>query len=1238
MADPGASRSINPKGLAQFFTFGQLMGEDTLLSDVTILPAAGLLAFDAREDRLEVEHYWQLGEGQGGASTNPAEMLDRIDDAFGRAVERRITGAKHYGISLSGGMDSRTILGAIPPGRIPLKTVSLGMEGSIDVLAAQAMSRIAGCELSTYQLDRGFLSHFEEHLSRMVRLTDGHYLGQCITMPTLPLYRELGIDVLLRGHAGELMHMDKAYNFSMDPSAFTLVDERELKSWLFGRMRAFLREETDSPLFTPAYQESIEPMARASLGEVLCSSRYLNEPAQRIAHVFLTQRLRREMSLSMVEFNSVVETRLPFLDNDLVDLLFAMPPERKLGETIQAHILRHRMPAFLGIPNANTGARIGAGRLARTIARTRLKVFGKLGLPGYQPYERLGLWLRQDLRPAGRAAALDRSLSRSRHLPPRGPANGCPGAFERPPQSFLSDHGGDDLRAGSAHADRPDRWIRLVGRVLAPSDPRPDPCDRRGDEPSMSVTSLDPGDATVAGETISTEARPRTGATKPSATSRRTIGLVGAGYIAEYHILALRERESVEIVGVCDPNRPRAEAVRRRWDLPYASDSLANLIRDRRPDVVHILVPPQFHFEVAEQALEAGVHVLLEKPMALRAEECDRLIRLAGANGLRLGVNHNAVYHPLYRRLLDDLAARKLGAIEHVVSFNNLPLAQLEAGDHDHWMFRHPENVLFEQGPHPMSQICGLLGAVRDVSGRGSRDRRLRNGGLFHSAWQFEMECERGPASLYMAFGRPFPEAWLHVLGEDGSVRIDLLNDTYVLDRRTKYIDPVDTVLRPIGQAAQAACGGVRKFVRYGMSTLRLTGRSDAYYEGMRDSIASFYDDFRTDEAQGESARLGGMVIDGLERAAAAHRAHRAATPEPPPARSPEPVASPPAVPATPERDTGEILVLGGTGFIGRRLVRALVEAGHPVRLLARRPALVPALAGGAERLSVVPGDIRDPADVRRAVAGCRTVIHLVAGAPTDWEEHRLLFVEGTRHVAEACLQEGVAQLLFASTIATYNLGRGGAVITESTPLDDRPERRNLYTRAKIACERLLMDLHRTRGLPVTIFRPGVVIGPGSPPEHIGVGQWAGRTQCISWGRGRVPIPFVLVDDVVSAFIAALGRPELAGQSFNLVGDVRLTAREYIAALREVFGRDIQAHYQPIASWMAVDVLKWSIKALARKPDNEFPSYRDLASRSSVSQFDCTRTKQTLGWQPVADRDRFIDLGLRRTAAGDLRA
>jgi asparagine synthase (glutamine-hydrolysing) len=109
--------------------------------------------------------------------------------------------------------------------------------------------------------------------------------------------------------------------------------------------------------------------------------------------------LRRETALSLMEFGSVVETRLPYLDSDLIELLLAAPPRLKLGDTIQTYILRRHRPVFLDVVNTNTGARLGAGRLERLAAKARMKILAKLGVKGYQPYERLGLWLRRELRP-----------------------------------------------------------------------------------------------------------------------------------------------------------------------------------------------------------------------------------------------------------------------------------------------------------------------------------------------------------------------------------------------------------------------------------------------------------------------------------------------------------------------------------------------------------------------------------------------------------------------------------------------------------------------------------------------------------------------------------------------------------------------------------------------------------------------------------------------------------------------
>jgi asparagine synthase (glutamine-hydrolysing) len=411
LADPAVSRRTSLRGLAQFMTFGQPLGEDTLLEGVRLLPAAGVLTYDAGTGRVTLDRYWRL-TGRPAARTT-AETLDRIDAAFTRAVERCAADADGLGLSLSGGMDARTILAvAARPGR-SLTTLSLGVDGSMDHRSAAAMAGLVGCPHHRVVLDEQFLRQYEAHLRRMVRLTDGQYMCQCIVMPTLPVYRDLGIRVLLRGHAGELMHMTKAYNFSVDRQALAVRDTAGLTDWLWRRLQAFMLDGTDGRLFAPAYRGEVEALARESLGDAVAETAGTEPPAHRIWQTFLSQRLRRETAQSLVEFDSVVETRLPYLDNELVEELFAAPPELKLGDAIQAHILRRRRPEFLRVVNVNTGTVVGAGRVRRAVCNFRRRVLSKLGVKGYQPYERLGLWLRRELRPlVERLLLSDRCLGR----------------------------------------------------------------------------------------------------------------------------------------------------------------------------------------------------------------------------------------------------------------------------------------------------------------------------------------------------------------------------------------------------------------------------------------------------------------------------------------------------------------------------------------------------------------------------------------------------------------------------------------------------------------------------------------------------------------------------------------------------------------------------------------------------------------------------------------------------------
>jgi asparagine synthase (glutamine-hydrolysing) len=413
LADGDVPRRQNLRGLAQFFTFGQFLAEDTLLEAVQVLPAAGWLVYEPATGEVSIDRYWRLSEWATQETLNAHEWLRRIDEAFGRAVERRTSGTSNLGLALSGGLDARSVLAAIDHDRVSVQSVCLGVDGSLDHRSAARMAEVVGCRHHRFVLGEGFLSRFEEHLRTMVNLTDGHYLDQCIVLPTLPLYRELGIDVLLRGHAGELMHMNKAYNFSLDATALAIRSEAELQSWLLRHLSAYMLDNVSGDLLCQASREEVDNLARESLLGCLQESAGGEPELQRIWHLFVSQRLRRETAASLAMFGSVVTTRVPFLDRDLTPLLMAAPTELKVGDQIQSYILAKRRPEFMQVINANTGTTPGAGPWRQRVATFKLKVLAKLGAKGYQPYERLGLWLRRELKGLVRDVLLnDRCLGR----------------------------------------------------------------------------------------------------------------------------------------------------------------------------------------------------------------------------------------------------------------------------------------------------------------------------------------------------------------------------------------------------------------------------------------------------------------------------------------------------------------------------------------------------------------------------------------------------------------------------------------------------------------------------------------------------------------------------------------------------------------------------------------------------------------------------------------------------------
>jgi len=614
--------------------------------------------------------------------------------------------------------------------------------------------------------------------------------------------------------------------------------------------------------------------------------------------------------------------------------------------------------------------------------------------------------------------------------------------------------------------------------------------------------------------------------------------------------------------------------------------------------------------------------LLVEKPLVLDSAEARTLADLAREKGLPLGVNHNAVYHPAFARLLRRVRRGVIGKLDHVQVTLSVPLRQLDAGDFSHWMFAAPRNIVFEQGPHPFAQLHELVGRVRSAQVTRLGTRELLPGQVFHDRWLVAAKGERATAEVLLSFGSAFTRSTVQALGSDGSVQADLHHDQVEVETKTQWIEFWNTVVAGFRRGLGLQWGALVGLAGYAGQTLGLCERKDHFYVGMRGSIRAFHRALRAGEDPPQDGETAARVLEGCEAATAGASAEAAPSldgGEPPPARP------------------GEVVVLGANGFLGRRVVAGLLEEGRPVTAVVRRlhslpPVITEGVRAGSIRL--LRADLADADATRRALAGAATVVHLATGGGDTWEAVERSMVRGTVDVAEACLDAGVGRLVYVSSIAALYLGHdcGRDLVEDDEPVDPQPNERPVYARGKLVTEQELLRLHRERGLPVVIVRPGVVLGEGTPMQHSGLGLWVRDNHCVGWGLGRHPLPLVSADDVASALVSltSYGEDDLHGRALDLCARPPLTAEDVVEAMGEASGRRLHFHPRPLWLSQAFGIGKWLVKKAGRRKDAPFPSWRDLKSRALVPPFSSRLAREKLGWRPVEERGAFLELCVRR--------
>ena len=244
--------------------------------------------------------------------------------------------------------------------------------------------------------------------------------------------------------------------------------------------------------------------------------------------------------------------------------------------------------------------------------------------------------------------------------------------------------------------------------------------------------------------------------------------------------------------------------------------------------------------------------------------------------------------------------------------------------------------------------------------------------------------------------------------------------------------------------------------------------------------------------------------------------------------------------------DDGEILVTGGTGFLGRQVVRALVARGYLPRLLVRdgSESRIPEEIRRACR--VTPGDVTDTESVDNAIQGTNAVVHL-AGIVREFPARGLTFerihVKATRNVVKAARRWEIGRLIHVSAL--------GARAGEPGVFFDSKGRGE--------------EIVRNSELRWTVIRPSAIFGPGDRFIDTLIGVVRRSPVVPVPGDGRVRYRPVFAGDVAYAIADALSRPQTEGRSIDVGGPQSLSLDEIVDAVARAVGRRRAKVHVPMA-------------------------------------------------------------------------
>jgi nucleoside-diphosphate-sugar epimerase len=314
-----------------------------------------------------------------------------------------------------------------------------------------------------------------------------------------------------------------------------------------------------------------------------------------------------------------------------------------------------------------------------------------------------------------------------------------------------------------------------------------------------------------------------------------------------------------------------------------------------------------------------------------------------------------------------------------------------------------------------------------------------------------------------------------------------------------------------------------------------------------------------------------------------------------------------------------KVMVTGGTGFAGGHLCRRLAGAGHQVRALVRDPARAAPLSQMGVEL--YRGDLQDSESLKRAVAGVEVVYHIAAVFRRGDLSPKQLWatnVRGTKSILEAAERARVGRFVHCSTVGVHG-------DTKEAPANEESPYRpgDAYQRSKVEGERIALSYQAGGRLPVVVFRPGGIYGPGDL-RFLKLFRAIQKGRFVMIGSGRAWYQMIYIDDLIDGVLLCGTRDEAVGRIYILTGKEPITLNHLVEIIASTLDVSIPRLRLPVAPVYLASLL---CELICRPLRLDPPLHRRRVDFfRKTRRFDTSRAEGELGFQPKIDLRRGIEL------------